>query len=253
MAWDNILLDPDKTYKMIMAVKGSKSGKLDGRLGDWGGGTNVTFNFTNEWQEVEISVKPTMESSFLLLHVPNYVGDVFIKSIRFEGNKPARMISQTKQEMHDTLGRQSDALALQVVDVAGLLCSLHRDWLNSVRHVGAKVYPDCYALFSGRRKVIQREVAAQGVNHGVRTGIVDVWVFELNVWVRFDNGVGATYESHVTAGNILVKRGDEVCVIRLRNVDLLAHRDILKGEVEEVSQERSLLSFRRDNTPSRES
>lgn len=103
VAWDNISLDKSKTYKMIMTVKGSKSGKLDGRLGDWNGGTNVTFNFTDEWADVEISVKPTMESSFLLLHVPNYIGTVYIKSIRFEGNKPAKMISQTKQEMHDTL------------------------------------------------------------------------------------------------------------------------------------------------------
>ena len=103
VAWDNIILETTKTYKMIMTVKGSKSGKLDGRVGDWNGGVNVSFNFTDEWSEVEVSVKPTMEGSFLLLHVPNYIGDVYIKSIRFEGNKPAKMIPQTAKEMHDTL------------------------------------------------------------------------------------------------------------------------------------------------------
>lgn len=103
VAWDNIILETTKTYKMIMTVKGSKSGKLDGRVGDWNGGVNVSFNFTDEWSEVEVSVKPTMEGSFLLLHVPNYIGDVYIKSIRFEGNKPAKMIAQTAKEMHDTL------------------------------------------------------------------------------------------------------------------------------------------------------
>lgn len=103
VAWENIILETTKTYKMIMTVKGSKSGKLDGRVGDWNGGVNVSFNFTDEWNEVEVSVKPTMEGSFLLLHVPNYIGDVYIKSIRFEGNKPAKMISQTAKEMHDTL------------------------------------------------------------------------------------------------------------------------------------------------------
>ena len=103
VAWENIILETTKTYKMIMTVKGSKSGKLDGRVGDWNGGVNVSFNFTDEWSEVEVSVKPTMEGSFLLLHVPNYIGDVYIKSIRFEGNKPAKMISQTAKEMHDTL------------------------------------------------------------------------------------------------------------------------------------------------------
>ena len=88
---------------MTMTVKGSKSGKLDGRLGDWGGGSNVSFNFNTEWQNVSVNVKPTMESSFLLIHVPNYVGEVYVKNIKIEGNKPAKMIPQTAQEMHDTL------------------------------------------------------------------------------------------------------------------------------------------------------
>ncbi len=101
--WGDILLEKGKSYKMTMTVKGSKSGKLDGRLGDWGGGSNVSFNFNTEWQNVSVNVKPTMESSFLLIHVPNYVGEVYVKNIKIEGNKPAKMIPQTAQEMHDTL------------------------------------------------------------------------------------------------------------------------------------------------------
>ena len=85
-----------------MTVKGSKSGKLDGRLGDWGGGANFTINFTTEWKDVEATVKPTMDGNFILLHVPNYVGDVYIKSIKFEGYKQPT-IPQTQQERHDTL------------------------------------------------------------------------------------------------------------------------------------------------------
>ena len=102
VAMDNILLQTGKDYKMTMNVKGSKSGKLDGRVGDWSGGANVTFAFTDEWQDVTVDVKPTMESSFLLLHVPNYVGEVYIKSIKFEGYK-GQTIPQTQQERHDTL------------------------------------------------------------------------------------------------------------------------------------------------------
>ena len=103
VAWENIILEKGKTYKMTFTVKGSKTGKLDGRLGDWGGGANFTINFTNEWKDVSVNVKPTMEGSFILLHVPNYIGDVYIQSIKIEGNKPAKMIPQTAQEMHDTL------------------------------------------------------------------------------------------------------------------------------------------------------
>jgi len=103
VAWSNILLETNKTYKMTFAIKGSKSGKLDGRLGNWST-TGPTFSipFTDEWQEVSVDIKPVLESSFMLLHVPNYIGDVCIKTIKFEGYT-APIIPQTAQEMHDTL------------------------------------------------------------------------------------------------------------------------------------------------------
>ncbi len=103
VAWDNINLETGKTYKMTMHVKGSKSGKVTGRLGSWSvDGPSVSFSFNTEWQDVEVNVKPALGSSFLLLHVPNYIGDVYIQSIKIEGSmRPT--IPQTAQEMHDTL------------------------------------------------------------------------------------------------------------------------------------------------------
>ena len=102
LAMTDILLTSGQSYKMTFTVKGSKTGKLDGRLGDWGGGSNFSVNFTTEWQDVSVDIKPTMSSSFILLHVPNYVGDVYIKQIKFEGNK-VKTVPQTQQERHDTL------------------------------------------------------------------------------------------------------------------------------------------------------
>ena len=99
---NNIQLTKGQSYKMIFSVKGSKSGKLDGRLGDWSSGPNFSVNFNTEWQDVEIDIKPTMETSFILLHVPNYIGDVYIKQIKFEGSK-VKTVPQTAQEKHDTL------------------------------------------------------------------------------------------------------------------------------------------------------
>ena len=98
----DILLTSGKTYKMTMTVKGSKSGKLDGRLGDWNGGANFSINFTNQWNDVAVDITPTMGSSFILLHVPNYVGEVYIKSITFEGGI-SQTVPLTQQERHDTL------------------------------------------------------------------------------------------------------------------------------------------------------
>ena len=108
--FENIPLKAGSTYKLTMSVKGSKAGKLDGHLGDWGTnndndsktGASVSVPFTTEWQDVEVSVVPTVDNNFLLLHVPNYVGDVYIKQIKFEGNT-APLVPQTQQEMHDTL------------------------------------------------------------------------------------------------------------------------------------------------------
>lgn len=101
---DNILLESGKTYKMTFTVRGSKSGKLDGRLGDWNasGGAAFSINFTSSWQDVSVNIKPTMNANFILVHVPNYVGDIFVKDIKFEGEK-TKTVPQTAQEMHDTL------------------------------------------------------------------------------------------------------------------------------------------------------
>ena len=114
----DIVLEKGKSYKMTMTVKGSKSGKLDGRLGDWGGGANFTINFTNEWKDVEANVKPTMDSNFILLHVPSYIGDVYIKSIKFEGYKQPT-IPQTQQEKHDTLVYAMDKWIKAMMEACG--------------------------------------------------------------------------------------------------------------------------------------
>ena len=98
----DILLTTGKTYKMTVTVKGSKPGKLEGRLGDWGSGANFSLNFTTEWNDVEVDIKPTMESSFILMHIPNYIGEVYIKSITFAGYVP-QTVPLTEAERHDTL------------------------------------------------------------------------------------------------------------------------------------------------------
>lgn len=123
---ENIPLATGKTFKMTMTVKGSKSGKLDGHLGDWTSnndsdsktGTSLSVPFTADWQDVEVSVIPTMDTNFLLLHVPNYVGDVYIKNIKFEGYQGAT-IPQTAQEMHDTLVYAMDKWIKGMMEACG--------------------------------------------------------------------------------------------------------------------------------------
>ena len=102
VAMDNIMLTAGQTYKLTLTIKGSKPGRVDGKLGDWGSGANFSANFSTEWTNASVNIKPTMASNFILLHVPNYVGDVYIKAIKIEGDK-VKTIPQTAQERHDTL------------------------------------------------------------------------------------------------------------------------------------------------------
>ena len=118
-AWDvqfqamtDIPLTAGKTYKLTITVKGSKAGKMTGHLGDWNTnndsdpatGFNISYDFTTDWQDIAIDVKPTIDGNFLLLQVNtvDFTGDVYIKNIKFEGNQ-GKMIPQTKQEMYDAL------------------------------------------------------------------------------------------------------------------------------------------------------
>ena len=102
LAMTDIPTQTGKTYKMTMTVKGSEAGKLHSKLGDWSNGEYPDIPFTTEWQEVEISYKAAVESSFFMLQCGDFVGDIYVKDIKFEGYVGAT-IPQTPQEMHDTL------------------------------------------------------------------------------------------------------------------------------------------------------
>ena len=97
VAMSDIILTKNKAYRLTITLKGSKSGSVSGHLGDWSGGANVNASFTTEWKDVAMTVKPTMESSFLLFHIPNYVGDVYIKSIKIEEAKKGKTINEKRR------------------------------------------------------------------------------------------------------------------------------------------------------------
>jgi len=105
-AMTDIILTAGKSYKMTITLKGSKEGKLHSKLGDfntaWSDETCPEIPFTSEWKDVEISYKPVLDNNFLLLQCGDFVGDVYIKSIKFEGYQ-GNTTPQTQQERHDTL------------------------------------------------------------------------------------------------------------------------------------------------------
>ena len=102
LAMENIPVEINKTYKMTMTVKGSADGKLHSKLGDWNNGEYPDIAFTTEWKDVEVEYKGVVEGSFFMLQCGDFVGDIYIKSIKFEGYK-GKTIPRTKEEMHDAL------------------------------------------------------------------------------------------------------------------------------------------------------
>ena len=105
-AMDNIMTDKGKNYKMTITIKGSQAGKLHTKMGAhstaYSAETCPEVPFTTEWQDVEINYTPAEESNFLLLQCGDFVGDIYVKSIKFEGYK-GKTIPLTQQERHDVL------------------------------------------------------------------------------------------------------------------------------------------------------
>jgi len=120
----DILTTTGKTYKMTMTVRGSKAGKLHSKLGDWNGGATADIPFTTEWQDVEVNYKARMSSNFLLLQCGDFVGDIYIKSIKFEEQKKGKTITEDRRCLlaHAT-ARQKYAWDNQVWLVPGSFAS----------------------------------------------------------------------------------------------------------------------------------
>ena len=108
-AMTDIMLKTDQTYKMTITVRGSADGTFHSKLGDFSytPETAVDFPFTTEWKDVEVEYKPVMESNFLLLQCGDFVGDIFVKSIKFEGFQ-GKTVPLTQQERHDALVEAMD-------------------------------------------------------------------------------------------------------------------------------------------------
>ena len=97
IAATDILTSKGKTYKMTMTVRGSKADKLHSKLGDWSSGANADIPFTTEWKDVEVSYKAAMESNFLLLQCGDFVGDIYIRSVRFEESKMGKTVNEKRR------------------------------------------------------------------------------------------------------------------------------------------------------------
>jgi len=121
-AMTNIETMIDEDCKITITVRGSKSGSLHSKLGDWNTGWSSDvcpdIPFTTEWQDVEINYVPVLDNNFLLLQCGDFEGDIYIKSIKVEGPK-IKYVQQTKQQMHDTLVYAMDKWIKGMMEACG--------------------------------------------------------------------------------------------------------------------------------------
>ena len=110
-AMTDIMLQAGTSYKMTITIRGTEAGTMHSKLGDFNTAysdeTCPNFAFTTEWKDVEVDYKPVLDNNFLLLQCGDFVGDIFVKSIKFEGYQ-GKMIPRTQEERHDALVEAMD-------------------------------------------------------------------------------------------------------------------------------------------------
>ena len=109
VAFDGIPLEKGKTYKLTITAKGSSKGNLYTKLGDWGQGVNVNTTFNTEWQDIVLTYKNSTAGSFLLLQCGDFVGDLYIKSIKIEESVGAMIVKEPRRYISvETTAKSSD-------------------------------------------------------------------------------------------------------------------------------------------------
>lgn len=110
VAYSDIPIEAGKTYKFTYEIKGSKSGTMHSKLGDWNSGSNTNFSFTTNWKEVTVTYKSPINSPFLLLQCGDFLGDIYIRNIKVEEYVGAMKTDGGNRYLKvETKARQSEA------------------------------------------------------------------------------------------------------------------------------------------------
>lgn len=97
VGYDNIPIEAGKSYKLTYEIKGSDNGTMHSKLGDWGNGENTDFSFSTDWENVSVTYSCPVNNPFILFQCGDYVGDIYIRSIKVEESIGAMKIDEQRR------------------------------------------------------------------------------------------------------------------------------------------------------------
>lgn len=98
VAMENIPTVKGSNCRMTITVKGSASGQIHSKLGDFNSGVTANIPFTNTWKDVVVEYKNcTLDNSFLLLQNGDFVGDIYIQKIVFEKAAKGQYVTEDRR------------------------------------------------------------------------------------------------------------------------------------------------------------
>lgn len=88
-------------YLVTAKIKGSSAGSLNVNVGDWGGQASARLEFTDQWEEVTISVKGVpAESGFVIFQSGAFEGKLEIEWVKLHHNEAPVMEVETEVKYH---------------------------------------------------------------------------------------------------------------------------------------------------------
>ncbi len=109
VAYQDIPLEAGKTYTFTYEIKGSKNGTMHSKLGDWSSGGNTDFSFSTAWSQVKVTYTCPVDNPFLLLQCGDFVGDIYIRSIKVDEKVGAKKIDEERRYLKvEAAAKQSE-------------------------------------------------------------------------------------------------------------------------------------------------
>lgn len=110
LGYTDIPIEAGKRYRFVYEIKGSAPGKMHSRIGDWSTGGNTDFSFTTEWSEVAVEYDCPVDNPFLMLQCGDFVGDIYIRTIKVEDEVGAMKVSDNRRCLKvEATAKASDA------------------------------------------------------------------------------------------------------------------------------------------------